>query len=122
MKNFYHSMIIILLVIVILSCILGGTLTTAEDVTHTPLIPSLYLQEMTDLILNGLPRLESLFTGYGARSLPFPASKNTMIGPGFQSKWSGYPLLSVFIVIILFFSFFYRQTRDTDEDLDCPRP
>lgn len=122
MKKFSQSMIIILLVIVILSCILGCTVTTAEDVTNTPLIPSLHLQEMTDLILNGLPRLESLFACYGAKSLPFPATKNTIIGPGFQSKWSGYPLLSVFIVTILFFSFFYRQTRDTDEDLDCPRP
>ncbi len=121
MKRFYQSIIILLLVIVILSCILSYTVTTAKDITNTPFVPSLHLQEMTDLILNCLPRLESLFTHYGAKSLPFPATKITIIGSVFQSKWSGYPLLSVYIVTILFFSFFYRQTRDTDEHLDCPR-
>ena len=121
MKKFYQSIIILLLVIIILGCLLGYTITTDKDLTNTPFIPGLHLQEITDLILNGLPRLESLFTNYGPKSLPFPGTKITIMGPIFQSKWSGYPLLSVYIVMILFFLFFYRQTRDADEHLDCPQ-
>ncbi len=120
LKKINKSIIITLLFIIILSGICGYHITATKVLTNSPFVPSLHLQEMPDLISNGLSRPESLFTNHGYKGSPFMAMKIIIIQSLFQSKRTGYPLLSVFMITILFFSFFYRQTRDTEEHFDCP--
>jgi hypothetical protein len=122
LKKFNQSLIIYILIIIILSVICGYHVTAAKVLTNSPFVPSLQLQEIPDLISNGLPRPESLFTSHEYKALPFMAGKITIIQTLFQRKWTDYPLLSVFLITILFFSFFYRQTRNTEEHYDYPIP
>jgi hypothetical protein len=105
----------VLIAAIILCGIFLYPITETKLLSDNPMVPSLFLHEGRDLILNFNPRLE-LFSCSTHKSLTFKIAQITIFQSLLQTKSAVNPLLAVFTATILFFSYFYRRTQIKTKD------